>query len=295
MKRILALLLTLTLGISVFSGCQKKDETSNHLNLITSFYPIYIMTLNITDGVDGINVENMADQNIGCLHDFQIQTEDIKKIEKADAFIINGASMESFIDKIIDQQISTPIIDSSTGIELIKDDPSSEEYNPHIWVSISNYIEQVKNISKEIIALDPQNKDKYQSNTNAYLEKLTTLKDKMHNELSDIKETDIITFHEAFPYFAKEFNLNIVGVIDREPNSAPSAQEISDTINLVNDTKIKALFAEPQYSPNAANVIAAETGATVYFLDPCSSGETYNNSYLDAMEKNLAVLKEALS
>ena len=294
MKKILALLLSLIVGTSFISGCGYQKNSSAKLNLITSFYPIYIMTLNIVDGVDDVKVDTMAEQYTGCLHDFQITSNDIKKIEKADAFIINGASMESFIDKIIDQQIDTKIIDSSTGIELMKDDESGES-NPHIWVSISDYIEQVKNISNGIIDIDPKNKDKYMENTSNYINKLQSLKDEMHEELNDIKGKDIITFHEAFPYFAKEFSLNIAGVIDREPNSTPSAQEISDTIELVNNTGIKALFAEPQYSPDAANIIANETNAKVYFLDPSSSGEISNDAYLNAMRQNMRVLKEALS
>lgn len=296
MKKIPVFLLSLALVIPCFSGCRSTLKDSEELKLVTSFYPIYIMALNITDGVENVSVENIADQNIGCLHDFQIQAKDIKMIEKADALIINGASMESFMDKIIDQQINTHIIDSSIDIELIKEESQTdEEYNPHIWVSISNYIKQVKNISNGIISLDPKNEVKYKNNTNEYIEKLTILKDKMHRELNDVKGSNIVTFHEAFPYFAKEFNFNIAGIINREPNSTPSAQEVTDTINLVNKTNVKALFAEPQYSQEVADIISAETNVKIYLLDPASSGDVYKDSYIDTMTKNLNVLKEALS
>ena len=61
----------------------------------------------------------------------------------------------------------------------------------------------------------------------AYIVKLEAQRDKMHKSLDNVKNRDIVTFHEAFPYFAKEFNLNIVGVIEREPGSAPSAKELT--------------------------------------------------------------------
>ena len=90
----------------------------------------------------------------------------------------------------------------------------------------------------------------------------------MHEALKDIKTKDIVTFHEAFPYFAHEFGLNIVSVIEREPGSEPSAGELADTIKAINDAQTKVIFAEPQYSAKAAESIAAQTGAEIYVLDP---------------------------
>ena len=66
---------------------------------MTSFYPMYIMTLNITQGVEGVQVDNMAGQQAGCLHDYQLQNKDMKNLERADVFVINGAGMESFMER----------------------------------------------------------------------------------------------------------------------------------------------------------------------------------------------------
>ena len=119
----------------------------------------------------------------------------------------------------------------------------------------------------------------------------------MHEELDNLPNRDIITFHEAFPYFAEEFNLNIAGVIEIEPDSEPSAKEIENIINTVKEKNIKALFTEPQYSSKVAETIAVETGATVYELDPIVTGDSTPNAYddyINKMKKNLDVLKEAL-
>ena len=102
-----------------------------------------------------------------------------------------------------------------------------------------------------------------------------------------------MTFHEAFPYFAKEFDLNIVEVIEREPGSEPSPKELEETIKKVRELNVKALFAEPQYPAGAANTIAKESGATLYTLDPVVTGEANENSanaYIEAMKKNAEVL-----
>ena len=99
------------------------------------------------------------------------------------------------------------------------------------------------------------------------------------------------------PYLAKEFKLNIVSVIEREPGTEPTPQELEDTIKQVNGLSTKVLFTEPQYSPAAAETIARETGAKIYQLDPVVTGEADEsalNAYIDTMKKNMEVLKEAL-
>ncbi len=307
MKRILSALLCAAVCLTGFSGCGTPAKESSRLKLLASFYPIAIMALNITDGVEGVAVESMAQQQTGCLHDFQMTTADMKKAETADAFLINGAGMEGFLDKISDQLPELPVIDSSTGIPLIASgedhhhdggeghDHDQEDYNPHLWVSITNCMEQVRNLSEGIIALDPEHEAEYRENTETYLEKLSALRDKMHSALDHVKNKDIITFHEAFPYFAEEFGLHIAAVINREPDSQPSAKELADTIRLVRETGVKALFVDPLYPETSADIIAAETGAQVYVLDPAVSGEWDKNAYLTAMESNLQVLAQALN
>lgn len=292
MKKGIAVILAVLLMIASV-GCARRAEQNVRFRVVTSFYPLYIMALNITDGVPGVQVDNMAGQQTGCLHDYQLQSKDMKNIEQADVFVINGSGMENFMDKVTSRLPNLRVVNSSEGIEQITDDTGT--VNPHLWVSISNYILQVQNIEKGLSAADPQNASVYQKNTEDYVVKLTELKDKMHAELDPVPHKDIITFHEAFPYFAKEFGLNIAAVVNREPDSQPSARELAETILLIRQSGIPAVFAEPQYPKSAADIVAKESGATVYSLDPAVTGNNDKNAYLDAMEQNLAVLKRALS
>ena len=140
-------------------------------------------------------------------------------------------------------------------------------------------------------------------NGNAYLLKLQNLRNHMHSILDEYSGKKIVTFHEAFPYFASEFNLEIASVIEREPGEAPGPKELKEQISEINsiisDGNKIALFAEPQYSSSAAEIIAKETGLKVYELDPCVTGnlksECIKDSYITAMKKNAEVLKEALA
>ena len=290
------LLLVLSVALVGCGGADKGAEkkSAEPFRIVTSFYPMYVATINITDGVDGVEVYNMTKPQTGCLHDYQLMTEDMKTLEKADAFVINGAGMEDFMDKVTEQQKKLKIIDASRGIELIHDD---EGDNPHVWLSVTDEIAQVRNIADQLKEADPAHADKYEKNAAAYIEKLTALKNEMHAALDNVPHKDIVTFHEAFPYFAKEFNLNIIGVVEREPGTEPTPTELQETIEQVNALPTKVLFTEPQYSPAAAETIARETGAKIYTLDPVVTGEATHaakDAYIDTMKKNMKVLQEAL-
>lgn len=261
--------------------------------VLTSFYPMYIATINVTRGIPATRVINMTKQLTGCLHDYQLTPQDLKTISTAWAFVVNGGGMEVFLDKTVKQRPELKIIDASRGIALIKG-PGDEGDNPHVWVSVTGAIAQVNNIAEGLAAIDTTNALLYKANGNAYIAKLEALRKKMHAGLANISSRDIITFHEAFPYFAKEFNLHIVAVIEREPGSEPSPRELAETVKIIREHKVKALFAEPQYLAGAANTIARETGCKIYVLDPCVSGPLTPDAYIQIMEKNLWVLQEAL-
>ncbi len=297
------------------TGCTEnnKKDTSK-LNIATSFYPMYIATSNIVDGIDDVEIKNLTASTTGCLHDYQITTADMIKLSNADVLVVNGDGMESFIQKAIDTYPELQIINASENIketheELFHHELENEKEaedinnvsehehgdNSHYWVSITLYMEQVKNIKEGLIKINPENKDKYEKNTNDYLEKLENLREKMHDELDGISNKKVVTFHEAFEYFAEEFDLDVVAVIEREPGTYPSSRDLAKIIDLIKEKNVKAIFVEPQYSKSAADTIAQETGAGVYTLDPVVTGNLDKDAYINIMTKNLENLKEALS
>ncbi|MCQ2969289.1 MAG: zinc ABC transporter substrate-binding protein [Clostridium sp.] len=296
MKSKLIKILTIPFLVSMFlSGCNNSTESNNKLTIVTSFYPMYISTLNIVKDIPNVEVINMTAPQTGCLHDYSLSTKDLKTLSKADVFIINGAGMESFLDDVIDEYSDLKIIEASNGINLIKD--KNGDYNPHVWVSISKNIDEVSNIAQELSSFDSEHATEYLSNSDTYIAKLENLKSEMHDSLDNIDNKNIITFHEAFPYFTDEFGLNIAGVIEIEPDSEPSAKEVENIISIINKKNIKALFAEPQYSSKIINMISKETGASIYTLDPIVTGDANKDAYDDyiiKMKENLNTLKEAL-
>ena len=301
MKTALKVTLAIIL-IMIFASCVDQSSYDDNLNIVTSFYPMYVLTSNIIDGANGVTLTNLTSNQTGCLHDYQISTKDMIKLSHADILVVNGGGMESFIEKAVSLYDNLKVIDSSVGLsdehnKTEHQDDGNHEHgeNSHYWVSISLYIEQVKNVSNELCKMDFQNAKLYEENTNRYIDKLEKLKEKMHNALDNVAYKNIVTFHEAFEFFAEEFNLNIVTVIEREPGTYPSSGEVAKIIDMIKSQDVKAIFVEPQYSRTAADTIARETNIKVFTLDPIVTGDFDKDAYINIMENNLETLVEALS
>ena len=299
MKKLLTLLLALML-LSV--PALASAET-----VVTSFYPIYLFARNLLDGVDGVEVTNLTEPTTGCLHDYQLQTGDMKTLARADAFLINGAGMEGYLEGVFEAFPTLPVVDASTDVELLEDcsDHDHDEhdghdhdhaYNAHIWLDAQNAILMVNNLADGLIAALPQHADAIAANRDAYIARLTALDAEIDAALSTVSRKDIITFHEAFPYFAHAYGLNVAAVINRDPDDALSPRTLAELCKTVESLGAPPLFVEPQYEDKAAQTIARETGAPLFTLDPIATGpaDAPLTHYEDMMRQNLAVLMEAL-
>lgn len=288
----------LALALAVCSGC--AAESGEGKTIVTSFYPMYVFTQNVARDVPGVRVVNMASESAGCLHDYQLQTRDMITLEDADALIINGGGMEQFMDKVIAQQPELAVIDASSGIDMF---PSADEHdhadheharcNAHVWLDPALAIRQVQNIADGLAAADAAHADAYQQNAADYKARLLLLDAELKAQLEPLAGSAIVTFHEAFAYFADAYDLVVAGVIANDAGEEPSTRQIAETCDLVKRLGVKALFVEPQYPTKSAETIARETGAKVFTLNPVVSGDGSMESYENAMRENARVLTEA--
>ena len=262
--------------------------------VVTTFYPVYVLTAAVADGADGVTVTNMAEQTAGCLHDYALSAKDVALIEDADVLVANGGGMEQILPRVENMRPELPVVDACSGIGL---EDSWEEglLNAHVWLSPALAAVQVRNIAAGLSDADPENADRFFANADALCTRLSGLDGDLREMLSPCRGSAIITFHEAFTYFAEAYGIEIAGVIAHEPGENPSTREIAETCDLVRKLGIRALFTEPQYPARAAETIARETGARLFMLDPFVSGDGSFTGYEAVMRANAATLKEALA
>ena len=301
MKKFLVLLLAL-LMVSL-SGCGAVAED---ISIVATFYPVYVLAGNVLDGVEGVSLSSMTPPSTGCLHDYQLLTSDMRSLAKAQALLINGAGMESFLSDVTGQFPKLTVIDCSVGVDLIAEEEEDEEeehehghdhgdYNAHIWLAPENAIQMVKNLRDGLSALLPDQAERIAQNAEAYIARLSALDAELRAAIEPLPRKEIVTFHEAFPYFARAYGLEVKAVVALEPDEPVSPRMLKEVIAKVKAAGNPPLFSEPQYESAALRTVALETGAPVYELDPLVTGDGEKTAYEDVMRKNLQVLREALS
>ena len=265
--------------------------------VVTSFYPIQLLALNLLHGAEGVELVNLAAPGTGCLHDYQLNTGDMKALARADVFLINGAGMESYLDHVMQNLPDLPIVDASAGVELLEDVSGEMEYNAHIWLDAGNAIRMAENLSAGLIEALPEQAELIAANRDALAARLAALDTELREGIAGLPRRDIVTFHEAFPYFARAYGLEVAAVVVLEPGDSLSPRQLAELVDTVTRLGNPPLFTEPQYESLAAETIAAETGAPIYELDPCVTGPSEDiplTYYEDVMRRNLQVLQEAL-
>ena len=295
MKKIAALLLTL-LTVSL-SGCAAAAED---VSVMATFYPVYILAENVLDGVEGVKLSSMTPPSTGCLHDYQLLTSDMRALAKSQALLINGAGMEAFLPDVTGQFPDLTVIDCSLGVELLTEeedhghDHEQVTINAHIWLAPENAIQMVRNLRDGLSALLPDQKDRIAKNAEAYIARLSALDEELRAAIDPLPRKQIVTFHEAFPYFARAYGLEVAAVVALEPDEPISPRMLKQVIEKVKAAGNPPLFSEPQYENTALRTVAQETGAPVYELDPLVTGDGVKTAYEDVMRKNLSVLLKAL-
>ncbi len=278
------------LAFLLCAGLQAQTKSVER-EVMASFYPLAITVLNIADGVPGVRLTTLAPQSAGCLHDYQLNPADMKKLAHASVFVVNGGGTEIFLEKAL-KKFPGLIIEAGKGIEFMA---HNEEVDEHVWLSITNVIQQSRTIAEALSIWDTAHKTQYMRNFENYSIKLEALKKEINEILAPFKGREIVTFHRAFFYFAREFGINIAGVLETYPGIAPDPRTLANLITLMKTKGVKAVFTEPQYPPQFAQTLARQTGAQVYSLDTVVSGKLEKDAYLSAMRVNAKVLVTAFS
>lgn len=304
-------------GASNASGNTKNtDEADDMLTVVTSFYPMYIATLNIVDGVEGVRLENLSEPQTGCLHDFQLTPEDMKLLSTADVFVINGGGIESFMSDVAKAYPKLDVVEACEDVALLSEDDADSDHdhdheadaesdsahdhdhgdeNAHAWMSVPRYRTMVQTIASRLAENDAKHADEYYANAKAYDAKLAVLEEKINSIKSLTNGQNIIIFHEAYAYVADDFSMNACYLLDLDEERSVSAGEIKQVISAIKDDGVSVILAEELYGKSMGDTVSRETDVHVIYIDPLNRGEYDKDSYLDGMEHNIELIKEAFT
>lgn len=293
-------------------GSEKKVNKDETFLLVTSFYPMYVLAENVTAGVEGIEVTNLTENQTGCLHDYVVSPQDMRRLDEADAFLINGAGMELFLEKIMKNSPKLPVIEASHGIPLLEgkehdheeeeqesghDGHGHEEHshaaNGHVWMDVERYRVQLAAVTKELRDLMPKQADAISQAAAAYDNKLQVLAEGVKDLKEHTEGIHVVIFHEAFAYLAESLGMDVLMAFSLDENSEPSPGEITEAIEEINYHGTALILIEKEYASHA-NSILADADAKVVYINPLTTGDGAADSYLSGMWENLNAIRQVV-
>ncbi len=290
-------------AFALWSSDQSKAASLaevRQMKVLVSFYPLYEFTKAI--GGERIDVSIIVPAGIEP-HDWEPTIQDLQKMQDADMIVINGAGFETWLDDFVTSNPNVFIVDTSKGIELLEgsqihhenEDGERDKSNkdPHIWLNPVLAKKQVQNMANGLIELDPENANYYQKNVDVYNLKLDLLDNKIRTELSTCDKKDFIAFHDAFSYFANEYDLNQYTIVGVDANAEPTAVTLQKIIQNAQNLGLHIIYTEESVNPRISEVIADEIDGQVLVLSPIEIADN-NSDYIKKMEQNLLNLKEEL-
>jgi ABC-type Zn uptake system ZnuABC Zn-binding protein ZnuA len=205
----------------------------------------------------------------GDVHTFAPKPEILRTAANARLIVMNGLGMDDWLEKTITNAApaGTPVVKLAVGLPGVVLLPGEEPgtQNPHLFMDV-NYAEAyVDRIAAALKQVDPTDAAGFDSRAAAYKTRLSDLDASVRARIATIPAANrkLVTFHDAFPYFAREYGITIVGVAVEAPGQDPSAAYTAKLIDAIKASGAKAIFSEDQFPTKLVDQLAAETGTKV--------------------------------
>jgi len=214
-----------------------------------------------------VAVTSLVPKN-GDVHTFSPTPADARLLSQAAVVFMNGLGLDDWLTgTIADVGTKATVVklaENLPGAEYIGGE-DGEGANPHLWLDPTYAKGYIGRIADALAAVDPTNAATYRSNASAYAARLDALDATVRQQISSIPAANrrFVSFHDAFPYYARRYGLTIVGVAVEAPGQDPSAGYTAKLVQAIRDAHVKAVFAEAQFPPKLVDQIASETGTSV--------------------------------
>ena len=301
------------LGIA---GCATGKENSSQttsataenkkIQVVTTNSIIYDMTKNIAgDLVDLHSIVPVGQDP----HEYEPLPEDVQKVQKADLIFYNGINLENAEDAWFTKMVKNAgkVADKdyfavSDGVDVIYLEGENEKgkEDPHAWLNIENGVIYAKNIAKQLIAKDPKNKETYEKNLAAYVEKLEALDKDAKQRIAKIPEEKrlIVTSEGCFKYFSKAYDIKSAYIWEINTEEEGTPEQIANLVRQLRASKVPSLFVESSVDDRPMKTVSQETGKPIHstiFTDSIAEEGKDGDSYYSMMKWNLDKIIEGLS
>ncbi|WP_254473432.1 metal ABC transporter solute-binding protein, Zn/Mn family [Bartonella sp. B1098] len=294
------LLSALLFALSLFPA-----SAHNKIKVVASFSILADLVKNV--GGNNISMTTFVGSNANT-HTYEPTPLDAQALRNAQIIFINGLHLEGFIDRLITaSDTKALLVEVSANIlplEMKNQEHDAHHHHhsvidPHAWQTIPNVEIYVKNIAAAFCKIDPQSCPLYNKNAEAYIKKLKTAQETLKTKIATIPKDKriIITSHDAFGYFAKEYGFTILAPQSASTEAEATAADVAKLIKQIKANKAAALFVENISNPRLIKQISKETGLKIggtLYSDALSNENGPAATYLDMMEHNVNTIIDAI-
>ncbi len=303
---------TLFIASVLLTGCAKAsggagdDLAGRKLRITTTVGMITDIVRNV--GGERVDVTGLMAPGVDP-HLYKPSVGDVFKLDSADVIFYGGLHLEGRMAELFEKmhdagRRAVAVTDEIDPTLLRKPVEFEGAYDPHVWFDVVLWQYAVKRVSKELIALDPASRDRYERNTADYLGKLEALDASIHSEIASIpaKSRVLITAHDAFGYFGQRYGLEVRGIQGASTASEASANNVRELAQFITDRQIKAIFVEssvPHATIEAVRAAVRSRGWNVViggelFADAMGADGTPEGTYIGMVKHNVDTIVSAL-
>ncbi len=291
---IIFIILAFILVLTSTPGGQPEPTTK----IAATIFPIYDIARNVA----GDKAEVVLITPPGASpHTFEITAEQIRKLQDTDIMLAIGHGLDDWITEARNAVPGSQVKTVSQGVHLREfeedyeheEEHSHEGIDPHYWLSIDNAIKITQTIRDALSEIDPDNSSHYYNNATNYVGELESTKQIIENQFINLGAREIITMHNAWGYFAEEFDLKIVATFEPFPGQEPTLKYLAELSNTAKQYNVKTIFSEPQLSNQVLIPFLKDLDMDLAVLDPVGGLEN-RNSYINTMLYNAQTIKEKL-
>lgn len=285
MKKIISIFTILIL----LTGCSSaQSETTEQLNIITTYYPYQLVTEEL--GGEFVHVESIYPQDSDA-HSYELTPRQTIDLQEADLVIITNPEEDSKIYKILADKNNLLVLDSE---DIHADEDEDEHAHSHRWLSPLQMIEDIDTITNRLVDIDSSNKLIYQENSSALTVKLQSISTQ-YTEFGQKQTKPIIATHDAYQALDNDYGIEFVTLYGQHHDDEPTTKEVINTVDLIKEADINTIFVEQDDTANTVmRQLADETSAdveTIYTLETQSSLKSFN-SITDFYEYNLEMMQK---
>jgi zinc/manganese transport system substrate-binding protein len=234
-------------------------------------------------------------------HEFQLSPSDLQAISAARLVLTSGKNLEHYFNNLRDATKAdlVPVGDKLPNLKMQEGDKAKSGFveDPHWWNSVPNVEKATMIVRDELVKLDPAHADEYKANAQSYANQLQQLNDWVKQKVAELPrdQRKLVTSHDAFQYFAKEYGFKIYSIEGLSTEDEPSLRHVSELIDQVRRQHVKAIFLESALNPKVSVQITRESGAKIggtLYADGLGTGD--GATYEGMIRHNVTTIVDAL-